>query len=178
VRAALNDAADGPQLTLYGPPIDWTVPAPEVFQPEVITLTATRTEVRCPGGARARTRQRPKGGQGWRFSFAPAQCQPCPLRAQCLQPSTQRGRSVTKNDYEAQSPAAQRRAQTAEDRAVRREHPRMERKLAALMRWQNGRRVRYRGRLRVKVQDWLTALVVNCNRLVTLLPLPLQPKLA
>ncbi len=142
VRAALSDAADGPQLTGYVPPIDWTVPAPELFQPEVFTLDATRNEGRCPSGATTRIRQRPKGGQGWRVSFAPAQCQPCPLRAQGLQPSTHRGHSITKNDDEAQYPAAQRRAQTAAYHAVRREHPRIERKLADLIRWHDGRRVR------------------------------------
>jgi transposase len=175
VLAELSDAADGPQLTVYVPPIDWTVPAPELFQPEVFTLNATRTAVRCPGGATTRTRQRTKGGHGWRFSFSPAQCQPCPLRAQCLQPSTQRGRSITKNDYEAQYHAAQQRAQTAEYRAVRREHPRIERKLADLIRWHDGRRVRYRGRLRVKVQYLLTAIVVNCKRIVKLLSWARQP---
>jgi transposase len=175
VLAALSDAADGPQLTVYVPPIDWTVPAPELFQPEVFTLNATRNEVRCPGGGTTRIRQRTKGGHGWRFSFAPAQCQPCPLRTQCLQPSTKRGRSITKNDYEAQYHAAQRRAQTAEYYAVRREHPRIERKLADLIRWHDGRRVRYRGRLRVKIQYLLTAIVVNCKRIIKLLSLPLQP---
>jgi IS5 family transposase len=75
---------------------------------------------------------------------------------------------------EAQYHAVQQRAQTAEYRAVRREHPRIERKLADLIRWHNGRRVRYRGRLRVKVQYLLTAIVVNCKRIVTLLNLPLQ----
>jgi transposase len=177
VLAELSDTVDGPQLTVYVPPIDWTVPAPELFQPEVFTLNATRTEVRCPGGATTRTRQRTKGGHGWRFSFSPAQCQPCPLRVQCLQSSTQRGRSITKNDYEAQYHAAQRRAQTTEYRAVRREHPRIERKLTDLIRWHNGRRVRYRGRRRVKVQYLLTAVVVNCKRIVKLLNLPLQPQL-
>jgi hypothetical protein len=172
----LSDAADGPQLTVYVPPIDWTVPAPELFQPEVFTLNATRNEVRCPGGATTRIRQRTKGGHGWRFSFAPAQCQPCPLRIQCLQPSTKRGRSITKNDYEAQYHAAQRRAQTAAYYAVRREHPRIERKLADLIRWHDGRRVRYRGRLRVKIQYLLTATVVNCKWIVKLLSLPLQPQ--
>jgi hypothetical protein len=173
----LSDAADGPQLTVYVPPIDWTVPAPELFQPEVFTLNAMRTEVRCPGGATTRIRQRTKGGHGWRFSFLPAQCQPCPLRAQCLQPRTKRGRSSTKNDYEAQYQAVQQRTQTVEYRAVRREHPRIERKLADLIRWHNGRRVRYRGRPRVKVQYLLTAIVVNCKRIVKLLNLPLQPYL-
>jgi hypothetical protein len=175
VLAALRDAADGPQLPVYVPPLDWTVPAPEVFQPEGFTLNAARAEVRCPGGATTRIRQRPKGGHGWRFSFLPAQCQPCPLRAQGLQPSTKRGRSITKKDYEAQYHAVQHRPQPSEYRPVRREQPRVERKLADLIRWHNGRRVRYRGRLRVKVQYLLTAIGVNCKRIVKLLNLPLQP---
>jgi hypothetical protein len=127
VLAALSDAADGPPLTVSVPPIDWTVPAPELFQPEVFPLTATRNEVRCPGGATTRIRQRTKGGHGGRFSCLPAQCQPGPLRAQCLQPSPKRGRSITKNAYEAQDHAVQQRTQTVEYRAVRREHPRIER---------------------------------------------------
>ena len=86
------------------------------------------------------------------------------------------GRSVTKSDYAAQYHAAQQRAQTAAYQAVRREHPRIERKLADLIRWHNGRRVRYRGRLRVKIQYLLTAVVVNCKRIVKLLSVPVLPQ--
>ena len=99
------------------------------------------------------------------------------MRAQCLKPDTQRGRSVIKNDYEAQYRAAQQRAQTVAYQEVRREHPRIERKLAELIRWHAGRRVRYRGRVRVKMQYLLTAVVVNCKRIVNLLRLPLPPQL-
>jgi IS5 family transposase len=98
------------------------------------------------------------------------------LRAQCLQPHTRGGRSIIKNDYEAQYRAAQQRAQTVAYHEVRREHPRIERKLADLIRWHNGRRVRYRGRLREKVQYLLTAVVVHCKRIVKLLSRPLQPQ--
>jgi hypothetical protein len=174
--AALSDAADGPQLTVYVPPIDWTGPAPEVFQPEVFTLNETRDEVRCPGGATRRTRKRTRHGQGWRFRFRTSQWHACPLRAQCLSPQTTGGRSVTKSDDAAQYHAAQPRAQTAAYQDVRREHPRSERKLADLIRWQHGRRVRSRGRLRVKVQYLLTAVVGNCKRIVKLLSVPLQPQ--
>jgi transposase len=177
VLAELSDAADGPQLIVYVPPIDWGSLAPELFQPEVFTLTETRDEVRCPGGATSRTRKRTRHGHGWRFRFRASQCRACPLRPQCLSPQTTGGRSVTKSDYEAQYYAAQQRAQTTAYQAVRREHPRIERKLADLIRWHNGRRVRYRGRLRVKVQYLLTAVVVNCKRIVKLLSLPLQPQL-
>ncbi len=176
VLAELSDAADGPQLLVYVPPIDWTVPAPELFQPEVFILNDTRDEVHCPGGATSRTRKRTRHGHGWRFRFRASQCRACPLRAQCLSPQTTSGRSVTKSDYAAHYHAAQQRAQTAEYHAVRREHPRIERKLADLIRWHNGRRVRYRGRLRVKIQYLLIAVVVNCKRIVKLLSGPVQPQ--
>ena len=176
VLAELSDAADGPQLTVYVPPIDWTVLAPELFQPEVFILTKAGDEVCCPGGATSRTRKRTRHGHGWRFRFRASQCHACPLRAQCLSPKTTGGRSVTKSDYAAQYHAAQQRAQTAAYQDVRREHPRIERQLADLIRWHHGRRVRYRGRLRVKIQYLLTAVVVNCKRIVKLLSVPLQPQ--
>jgi Transposase DDE domain/Transposase domain (DUF772) len=176
VLAELRDEAHGPHLTVYVPPIDWTPPASELFQPADFLLNEAGTEVRCRGGARTSTRMRAKRGYGWQFHFRASQCHPCPLRAQCLRPTTRGGRTVIKHDYEAQYRAAQQRAQTAAYRAVRREHPRIERKLAEMMRWHDGRRVRYRGRLRVKMQYLLTAAVVNCKRIVKLLSAPLQPQ--
>ncbi len=176
--AALSDDAKGPQLTVYVPPLDWLPPAPELFQPAVFLLNDARDEVRCPGGATTRTRKRSERGHGWRFAFSIPQCRACAVRTQCVKPEAQRGRTVIKSDYEAQYHAARQRAQTAAYHAVRREHPRIERKLAELVRWHAGRRVRYRGRLRVKIQYVLTAMVVNCKRMVKLLGLPQQPQLA
>jgi Transposase DDE domain len=175
VLAVLSDTADGPQVTVYVPPIDWVSPAPELFQPEVFTLNEGGDEVGCPGGATSRTRKRTRQGHGWRFRFRASQCRACPLRAQCLSPTTPSGRSVTKRDYAAQDHAAQPRAKTAEYHAVRREHPRIERKLAEVVRWHGGRRVRYRGRVRAKIQYVLTAVVVNCKRIVKLLSPAGQP---
>jgi len=175
VRAELSDAADGPQLTVYVPPIDRTSLAPELFQPDVFLLNEAGDEVCCPGGATTRTRS-PRE-HGWKFHFRPTQCRACPVRAQCLRPTARGGRTVIKNNYEAQYRAAQQRAQTVAYQEVRRQHPRIDRKLADLIRWHNGRRVRYRGRLRVKVQYLLTAVVVNCKRIVKLLTLPFQPQL-
>ena len=176
--AALSDDVNGPQLTVYVPPLDWLPPAPELFQPAAFLLNEARDEVRCPGGATTRTRKRSERGHGWRFAFSIPQCRACPVRVQCVKPNAQRGRTVIKSDYEAQYHAARQRAQTAEYHAVRREHPRIERKLAELVRWHAGRRVRYRGRQRVKIQYVLAAIVVNCKRMVKLLGLPRQPQLA
>jgi len=176
----LSEAEAGPHLTVYVPPYPWSGAAPELFKPEDFHLAETGAEVRCPGGQTTRRRYRAARQHGWQFHFSPAQCAPCPLRAQCLNPTTQRGRTVIKNDYEAQYRTARARAQTDDYRQVRRQHPRIERKLADLVRWHGGRHARYRGRGRVKIQYLLTAVVVTLKRIVKLLgsPLPLQPACA
>ena len=176
--AALSEAEDGPQLTVYVPPIDWKTTNPELFAPAAFTLNETQDEVCCPGGVTSRRRKRTRHGHGWQFRFRAAQCRGCPLRAQCVSPHPRGGRTVTKSDDETQYQAAQQLAQTPAYRAVRREHPRIERKLAELVRWHGARRVRYRGRVRVKIQYLLTAVVVNCKRIVTLLSLPVHPQFA
>jgi IS5 family transposase len=98
-----------------------------------------------------------------------AQCRACPLRAQCLTAKNQSGRKVSQNDYQAQYEVARQRATTDDYQQIRKEHPAIERKLNELVRWHDGRRVRYRGRLRVQVQYLILAVVVNCKRIVRLL---------
>ena len=71
-----------------------------------------------------------------------------------------------KNDYQAEYDAARARPTTPSYAAVRKHHPRVERKLADLVRYHDGCRCRYRGQRRVKVQYLLTALVVNVKRMV------------
>jgi len=155
--------------------MDWTPPQPELFPPAACTLTEAKDEGQCPGGATSRTRKRTRRGHGWQFRFRVSQGRACPLRTPCLSPDTTEGRSVNKRDDEAQYQAAQQRAQTAEYPAVRREPPRIERKLAERVRWQAGRRARSRGRLRVKIQYVRTARVVKCKRIVKRLSLSLPP---
>lgn len=174
VLKALSDDPDGPQLTVYVPPKAQTNPPPELFQPEHFQLNAAGDTLTCPAGQQATSRRRARRGHGTQFQFKAQHCRTCPLRAQCLAPAQMRGRSVIKNDYEAQYRAAQARAQTEAYREVRREHPKIEGKHAEVIRWHCGRRLRYRGRLRALWQAWLRALVVNCKRIVHLL-LPLRP---
>jgi len=52
---------------------------------------------------------------------------------------------------------------------VRREHPAIEGKLAEVVRQHDGRRARYRGRARSRIQYLLIGLVVNVKRMVRLL---------
>ena len=177
VLKALSDDPEGPQLVVYAPPIEFNQPTPGLFQADDFALNEAGDRLSCPQGQQTTTRSRHKRGHGWQYHFSAAQCRHCPLRGQCLKPETRGGRTVNKNDYAAQYAAAQQRATTDEFQQIRKEHPAIERKLNELVRWHDGRRVRYRGRLRVKVQYLLLAVVVNCKRIVRLLtPAPVaQP---
>ena len=165
----LSDDPEGPQLTVYVPPKEQPPRHPELFQPEDFTLNEAGDQLSCPAGQTTSRRYRDDKDHGWQFRFSPKQCRECPLRAQCLTPGNQRGRTVSKNDFQAQYRAAQQRATTDEYNQIRKEHPAIERKLNELVRWHDGRRVRYRGRLRAKVQYLILAVVINCKRIVRLL---------
>jgi transposase len=160
---------EGLDLEVIVPP---TEPAPRSgFPPESFTLDAAGEELTCPAGQTTQSRTRNEKDTGWKYRFSAAQCAGCPLRAQCLaQPeTTSGGRTVIKNDYEATYRAAREKAKTPRYQEVRRQHPRIERKLGELVRWHGARRARYRGRAKVLIQGLLTGLVVNIKRMLKLL---------
>jgi hypothetical protein len=97
-------------------------------------------------------------------SFGPA-CASCPLRGQCT--SAAAGRTITITAYEAELAAARTR-QADPDRAAgyRATRPKVERKLAHLVRRRHGgRRVRVRGLAKVAADFSLLAAAVNLARL-------------
>jgi transposase len=170
-------AADGPQVAVYVPPYSHESNHPELYQPSDFKLNETKDELECPAGQKTRQRYRASHDQGYQFNFSQKQCGHCPVRDHCLKPGNKSGRTVIRNDYEAEYTAVRLRAQSEPYKEVKKQHPRIERKLSEIIRWHGGRRVRYRGRVRVKIQYFLTAVVVNCKRLVKLicLPLAVQP---
>jgi transposase len=169
VLQALSEHPQGPQVTVFVPPKEQPPRHPELFQGDAFTLNDAGDEVTCPQGETTRTRSRDGSNRGWVYHFRAAQCRACPLRAQCLTAQNKLPRKVSKNDFQAQYTAAQQRATTDEYQQIRKEHPAIERKLNELVRWHQGRRVRYRGRWRVQIQFLLLGLVVNCKRIVRLL---------
>jgi hypothetical protein len=158
-------APEGLGIEVYVPP-----PAPAetlLFGPEAFVLDAQQEVVTCPGGQQTATKERSANHTGWKFVCARRQCAGCPRHARCLATRPQKkGRSVIKNDYQAEYDAARARAKTPGYAAVRQQHPRVERKLADRVRYHDGRRSRYWGQWRVKVQYLLTGLVVNVKRMV------------
>jgi IS5 family transposase len=161
-----------------GPNVVVTVPLPATpprttFAPERFTLTVidehTR-ELTCPQGKTTRQRSRNEKDTGDRYVFAAKTCLGCPLRSQCLEkPSTTKGRTVIKNDYEAEYRALAVKAKQPEYAEVRREHPKVERKLGELARHHGLRFARYCGLAKVMVQSCLTAMAVNVKRMVKML---------
>ncbi len=101
--------------------------------------------LRCPGGHQTTSKERNTTDTGWKFT-----CAHCALQAQCLAVLPQhKGRSVIKNEYQPEYAAARQRATPEAYQAVRRKHPRVERKLADIVCIHGGRRTRYRRRWRV-----------------------------
>lgn len=159
-------SAEGMKVDVFVPPTER--PPAKVFGPEQFTLSEDGTTLTCPGGQS--TTWHDDRDNGTRFFFsAPTQCADCPLRSQCLPNPTARRRAVLKNAYEDEYRAAQAKAQTPEYAKVRQEHPRIERKLAELVRRHELRRSRYRGIARVLREGILTAFVVNLKRIMRLL---------
>jgi transposase len=135
-------------------------------------LNEDGTTVTCPAGQTSQYSQpNTSRRNGTIFRFTRQKCGACAFQQQCVtKPNTGAfGRSVTKNVYEAEYQRARERAKTEAFAAVRRQHPAVERKLNELMNHHHGRRARYWGRAKVRVQQLMTGFVVNTKRIVTLL---------
>ena len=89
--------------------------------------------------------------------------------------ATTGGRTVIKNDYEATYRAAREKAKTLRYQEVRRQHPKVERKLGELARWHKARHARYWGKPKVLIQAVLTGLVVNVKRFLKLVEVLAEP---
>lgn len=167
VLEALIDDEDGPQMAVFVPPYKRGGAKEGCFGAEAFALDEATGTLRCPAGQETTSRTYTKARSGYTYYYRKSQCGTCPLRDHCLGPgSTVSRRTVAKSDYEMAYTRAQEVAQSEPYRQARRQHPRVERKIADLIRNHGGRRVRYRGRARVRIQYYATAMVVNIKRLV------------
>lgn len=137
------------------------------FPKDRFHIDLQQQQVTCPAGATVPIR--PISGHTRHAGQATfgAACTTCPLRGQCTNSNT--GRTITIGHHEARIAAARLRqhdpAWQADYRATR---PKVERKIAHLMRRRGARRARMRGRQRVAADFSLLAAGVNLNRLATL----------
>jgi hypothetical protein len=128
-------------------------------------INLTDQTVTCPNGATVKIRPAAKGGG--HASFAES-CTACPLRAQCTNAAS--GRSIVVHPHEAALAAARARQHDATwQTAYRSTRPKVERKLAHLMRHRHGgRRARVRGRDKTDADFNLLAAATNLARLARL----------
>ncbi|WP_442506955.1 transposase [Novipirellula sp. SH528] len=132
--------------------------------------------VTCPAGHTSGTPWRKADKPNSLFyDFSLKGCRTCSLLSQCypeFRPTAHRGRRVSKNEYETEYERARAKVGTEEYRSVRKEHPAIERKLNEIVRHGCGRRARYWGRSKVKIQELMTGFMVNVRRLTKLLKGP------
>lgn len=168
VLRELEDPA-GLAVDTYVPPKK--EPETKIFTPDDFTQDAEQSTVTCPAGQTSHYRQRDRRDHGWVYRFQRSQCDGCPLLPECMThpPQGTFGKTIRKNDYEVEYRQARQKATTAEYAAVRREHPKVERKLGEVMNRHGGRRARYRGRWKVLIQELMACTATNVKRLVRLL---------
>lgn len=123
----------------------------------------------CPAGHDSQYRQRDEGRHATAFRFAKEICAACPLMKQCIAANQKHGRTVHRNDYEPEYKVLRQRRQTDEYAAVKKDHPKVERRLGELVNRHGGRRARYRGLVRVKVQKLIEGTIHNVMRMLRLL---------
>ena len=167
----LRDLSDPEDLdlTVYVPPHSQGIKETPYFKPQDFQLNSEGTILLCPNEQETDHRHRNAKDTAWTFKFKPSQCAACPLQEKCLaKPPDKHGRSVTKNDYQAEYDAARQLAHTEAYAQVRKQHPKVERKLAEIVRYHGGRYARYRGQNRVKIQFLSTGIAINIKRIVRL----------
>jgi transposase len=164
-------AADGLNVEVFVPPKEPA--ATDKFTPDNFREDADHRQVTCPAGQTSHYRQRDEAHHSTIYRFQQTTCANCPLRDQCLSRSETKaspfGRTVRKSDFEAEYRMVREKATTTAYAAVRKEHPKIERKLSEMVRRHDARRARYRGLPKVLAQMIWTAIAVNVKRMTKLL---------
>lgn len=135
------------------------------FSKDHFTIDLDADTVTCPNGVTVIIKRRPRGDGEAEFGAA---CLGCPLFDRCT--TSERGRTIKIHKKEAALSKARARQKAAEWVAqYRANRPKVERKLAHLMRRRHGgRRARVRGTAKVAADFNLLAAAANLARLATL----------
>jgi len=140
-----------------------------VFGADKFLLDQTGEVLTCPGGQQSSCSYLDRKGHGRSFRFSQRLCKSCPLLEQCLgQMPKGAGRTVFKSFYEAEYKEARERTDSERYKQVRKQHPKVERKIADIVCHHNGREARYWGSAKVRIQFLMLAMVVNIKRIVSM----------
>ena len=171
VLRELQDAA-GLDLEVFVPPTK-QVQTTTGFAAESFHENPEQGSLTCPAGQITTNRSRNRRDTAWVYQFAASTCCNCSLRNRCLANSAAKSRRhVSVNDYQFEYDQARAKAGTAAYEAVRREHPKVERRLADMANRHSARRAQVRGHPKVLCQQLMAASTANIKRMVRLLSMP------
>jgi len=136
-----------------------------MFSQDAFEIDTKAAQVRCPAGLRVSLRVLKDGSSIAEFGES---CAQCPLQSQCTQSKS--GRTIkVHSKHSTLDRQRKRQRDEAWKKQYRKVRPRVERKIAHLMRRKHGgRRARMRGRERVKHDFALLAASINLARLAAL----------
>jgi transposase len=161
------ESPEGANTKVFVPPKE--TPHGGKFTPDKFKLSEDGSHATCPAGNSSRYKQRDESRHKTSYRFDLDACQSCPLKRDCFDGDQKHGRTVTKNDYDAEYKMVRERAQTEEYAAVKHEHSRVERRLGELMNRHDGRHARYRGLEQNLLQQIIGATTANVKRMIRLL---------
>lgn len=151
------ESEEGPNVEVFVPPKAQTNGGK--FTSDQFELSDDGSHMTCPAGEESQYKQRDNKRQATAYRFKTETCHSCPLRDRCIDADQKHGRTVHRSDYEPEYEKVRKRSGTEEYVEVKREHPKVERRLGELVNHYGGRRARYRGlgRVRVRATDSVRA---------------------
>jgi hypothetical protein len=163
-RALVAEMTEG-QTQLVAP-----LPPPHTptgkFTPDRFQLSEDDTTLTCPNGQSTTLAYRSGSGDGRNFRFLGLQCRDCPLWVQCRtqQPGSNQKRQVFISDYRCEVEAARRYNATDAFKHEMKQRLRVERIIAALVRYNGARCARRRGKVKCDFQAKMNAVAYNLKK--------------
>ncbi|MDA2921878.1 transposase [Patescibacteria group bacterium AH-259-L07] len=142
-------------------------PKPNQLKREAFTFDSETHTVTCPNKQTTSKFSVPKHAQGKSFYFSVKQCRNCPLMTQCLSGKA-KYKTIFISEYYHEQQEAKAYQTTEEYQDLRQARGIIEHKQAEEKRFHGLERARCRGRPKLAIQAYLTSLVVNVKRMVTL----------
>jgi IS5 family transposase len=172
---ALVTAATNGQTQLVAPLPPTHTPTGK-FTPDRFQLSDDATTLICPNEQTTTLAYRSGRGDGRLFRFLGLQCRDCPLWELCRthKPGSKRMRQVFISDYRREVEAARRYNATEQFQLDLKQRPRVERIIAALVRYNGARNARRRGKSKCDFQAKMNAVAYNLKKWIKLL----NPRLA
>ncbi|MBI5305919.1 MAG: transposase [Chloroflexi bacterium] len=163
-RAQVNAITNGKtQLVAPLPP---THASTGKYTPDQFQLSEDRLTLTCPNGQTTALAYASGSGDGRNFRFLGLQCRDCPVWEKCRthKPGSKQMRQVFISDYRREVETARRYNTTDAFKLDLRQRPRIERIIAALVRYNGARFARRRGKVKCDFQAKMNAVGYNLKK--------------